>query len=108
LIIDNCVQFKNTQIPLLVIVNVNRFGDDKWQLSITDNGVGIDKQHYNRIFQLYQHLNNNSINNGSGVGLALAKRIVTKLNGEIWVESKLNVGTTFMILLPIATTYELD
>lgn len=108
LIIDNSVQFKNTVTPLLISVRIKRLSDDKWQLSITDNGIGIEKQHHNRIFQLYQRLNNNSSTNGSGVGLALAKRIVNKLNGEIWVESELNVGTTFKILLPITTTHELD
>jgi signal transduction histidine kinase len=107
LIIDNSVQFKNTVTPLLISVRIKRLSDDKWQLSITDNGIGIEKQHHNRIFQLYQRLNNSSTN-GSGVGLALAKRIVNKLNGEIWVESELNVGTTFKILLPITTTHELD
>jgi signal transduction histidine kinase len=107
LIIDNSVQFKNTEIPLLLSVRIKRLSDDKWQLSITDNGIGIEEQHLNRIFQLYQRLNNNSSTNGSGVGLALAKRIVNKLNGEIWVESHLNVGTTVNISLPINTPYEL-
>ena len=108
LIIENSIKFRNTQNQLAICLSVQPFNQDKWQLSISDNGIGIEKQHYKRIFQLFQRLNNTSIHDGVGVGLALVKRIVTKLNGEIWVESELNVGTTFKILLPITTTHELD
>jgi signal transduction histidine kinase len=108
LLLTNCIQFQNKNLPLLVNIKTKQEGEDKLLITITDNGIGVEKQHYDRIFQLYQRIHTQKDNAGSGIGLALAKRIVNKLNGEIWVRSKLNIGTSFTISLPLNTTYELD
>lgn len=107
-LLTNCIQFQNKNLPLLVNIKTKQECEDKLHITITDNGIGIEKQHYDRIFQLYQRIHIQTDNAGSGVGLALVKRIVNKLNGEIWVNSKLNIGTSFTISLPLNTTYELD
>jgi chemotaxis family two-component system sensor kinase Cph1 len=65
--------------------------------SISDNGIGIDLNYYNRIFDLFKRMDNVRKYEGTGVGLAIVKRIIEKHNGRIWVESELEVGTIFYI-----------
>lgn len=66
--------------------------------SISDNGVGIDMSHYDRVFELFKRMDNASEFEGTGVGLAIVKRIVERHDARIWFESNLGVGTTFYIL----------
>jgi len=65
--------------------------------SISDNGIGIDISHYNKVFELFKRMENVQDIEGSGVGLAIVKRIMEKHKGRIWFESKLGEGTTFFI-----------
>ncbi|QMU65645.1 MAG: GHKL domain-containing protein [Flavobacteriaceae bacterium] len=67
--------------------------------SVADNGIGIEKKYYNKIFGLFERLEVNFDENSTGIGLALVKKIITKNNGNIWVESELKVGTTFFFTL---------
>lgn len=69
--------------------------------TIEDNGIGIDMRYANRIFELFKRLDNVKKIEGTGVGLAIAKRIVEKHDGKIWLESHLNHGTKFYIALPV-------
>ena len=69
--------------------------------TIEDNGIGIDMRYANRIFELFKRLDNVKKIEGTGVGLAIAKRIVEKHDGKIWLESQLNHGTKFYIALPV-------
>lgn len=108
LLLDNCIQFQHKHTPLLIQIKTEHIGNEKTKITISDNGIGIEKQHFDRVFQLFQRIHIQPVNEGSGVGLALAKRIVNKLNGEISVDSQLNIGTAFTISLPINKTYELD
>jgi light-regulated signal transduction histidine kinase (bacteriophytochrome) len=69
--------------------------------TIEDNGIGIDMRFANRIFELFKRMDNVKKIEGTGVGLAIAKRIVEKHDGKIWLESQLNHGTKFYVSLPI-------
>lgn len=69
--------------------------------TVADNGIGIDMKYANRIFELFQRLDNAKNIQGTGVGLAIAKRIIEKHKGKIWLESRLNHGTKFYIGLPV-------
>jgi signal transduction histidine kinase len=73
--------------------------DGYWQISITDNGPGIEKQHFERIFKIFQKLSDSKNSNSTGIGLAIVKKIVEMYGGEVWVESELGVGTTFFFTL---------
>jgi len=65
---------------------------------IEDNGIGIQSNYFNKIFELFHRLDNNQ--KGEGLGLAIAKKIIEKHNGRIWLESEQNIGTKFFISLP--------
>lgn len=78
--------------------------DDFVVYMISDNGIGIDMKYANRIFELFRRLDNVKNIQGTGVGLAIAKRIVEKHNGKIWLESKLNHGTKFYVALPVKSS----
>jgi light-regulated signal transduction histidine kinase (bacteriophytochrome) len=69
--------------------------------SVADNGIGIDMKYANRIFELFRRLDNVKNIQGTGVGLAIAKRIIEKHKGKIWLESRLNHGTKFYVALPV-------
>jgi signal transduction histidine kinase len=64
-----------------------------WQFSVSDNGLGIKKDYYHKIFEIFQSVGNNS--NASGIGLSIVKKIVQIYNGKVWLESKIGEGTTF-------------
>ena len=74
--------------------------DDKYIFSIKDNGIGIDQQHLERIFTIFQRLHTREDYEGTGIGLAISKKILQKHHGDIWAESELGKGTTFYFTIP--------
>jgi signal transduction histidine kinase len=72
-----------------------------WQISVSDNGIGFDQQYADKVFMVFQRLNGRDEYEGSGLGLAVSRRIVERHQGDISVSSTLGVGTTFTIVLPV-------
>jgi PAS domain S-box-containing protein len=96
-LIGNAIKFRSARPPRVVIDAVAC--DDRWQFSVQDNGIGIDLRYAERIFQMFQRLHEKGRYDGSGIGLAIAKRIVERHDGRIWLESAVGAGTTFFFTL---------
>jgi PAS domain S-box-containing protein len=96
-LIGNAIKFRSNQPPHVVIEAVPR--DGRWQFAVQDNGIGIDLRFAERIFQMFQRLHEKTRYEGSGIGLAIAKRIVERHGGRIWLESTVGAGTTFFFTL---------
>jgi signal transduction histidine kinase len=72
---------------------------DKYLIQIEDNGIGIDEKYHNQIFTMFKRLHTNQQYEGTGLGLAICEKVVTKMNGKIWFESEVGVGTSFFVEL---------
>jgi len=98
-LIGNAIKFHGENPPR-VHVGVKK-EDKKWVFSVSDNGIGIDPQYFERIFIIFQRLHSREEYPGTGIGLAISKRIVERHGGRIWIESQPGKGSTFYFTLPI-------
>ncbi|MEM6724827.1 MAG: PAS domain S-box protein [Bacteroidota bacterium] len=98
-LITNAIKFKREEVAPIVKITCTDIGR-YFQFSVADNGIGIKQEYYDRIFLLGKKLHPSSQFEGTGIGLALCKKIVEKHQGRIWVESKFGQGTTFHFTLP--------
>ncbi len=97
-LIGNAIKYHGKETPKIHISSDNV--DDKYIFSIKDNGIGIDQQHLERIFTIFQRLHTREDYEGTGIGLAISKKILQKHRGDIWAESELGKGTTFYFTIP--------
>jgi PAS domain S-box-containing protein len=97
-LIDNAIKFRSEEPPRIHI-SAER-SDQTWTFSVADNGIGIAPEHAERIFVIFQRLQRSAACPGTGIGLAICKRIVERHGGQIWVTSELGKGSTFYFTLP--------
>ncbi|MGH9501257.1 MAG: PAS domain S-box protein [Terriglobales bacterium] len=96
-LIGNALKFHGTEPPRILIGAKRQNGE--WLISVADNGIGIEPQYFERIFVIFQRLHTRREYPGTGMGLALCKKIVERHGGTIWLDSKVGSGTTFRFTL---------
>lgn len=92
-LIGNALKFKGGKKPIIEISSVEE--NDFWKFSVKDNGIGIQEEYAEKIFLIFQRLHDKNEYEGTGIGLAVCKKIVEKYGGKIWVESKSGEGSCF-------------
>lgn len=97
-LITNAVKYRS-DTPLEIEVSAQT-GEHGTTLCVSDNGIGIDPKYFDRIFNVFERLHSNDIHEGSGLGLALCKRVAELHGGRIWVDSEPGVGSRFYLFLP--------
>lgn len=93
-LISNAIKFNKENAKPKIKIKCSEIINE-WQFSVKDNGIGIEEKYINQVFIIFKRLNNHSLYKGYGIGLAHCKKIVDLHNGEIYVKSKINKGSTF-------------
>jgi len=102
-LLDNAVKYSREDAPLLLKVGTRDLSGERLEITIADNGIGISKEHQKRIFEKFYRVPTGNLHDvkGFGLGLAYVKKMISELGGEITLESQVNVGTKFIIILPL-------
>jgi PAS domain S-box-containing protein len=98
-LVENAIKYRGVDPPH-VQISARKNGDSEWIFSVSDNGIGIDSQHFERIFVMYKRLHGRNELPGAGIGLSVCKKIAERHSGRMWVESSLGTGSTFYVALP--------
>ena len=98
-LVGNALKYCSNIAPPQIHINAKEL-KDHWEFSVADNGIGIDKEYFDKIFIIFQRLHRKEEYVGTGMGLAVTKKNVEHMGGRIWVESKEGKGSTFYFTLP--------
>ncbi len=98
-LVGNALKYRSPDRPCQIRISAERQGDD-WLLSVDDNGIGVEQQYAERIFTIFQRLHLRDQYGGTGIGLALCRRIVDFHHGQIWLAEKHEPGARFQLTLP--------
>ncbi len=107
-LIGNAIKFRRDDVAPRIVIDVEEKtgGDDEeghWLFSVTDNGIGIAEEFVDKVFVIFQRLHGRDAYAGTGIGLALCKKIVEYHGGTIWIDTAYTEGTRFLFTMPIPT-----
>ncbi len=99
-LLDNALKFNRPGIPAIIEIGGQRAGTSA-ALWMKDNGIGFDPKFHDRIFEIFQRLQRTEDYPGTGIGLAIARKAIQRMDGRLWAESAPGQGTTFYLELPV-------
>ena len=102
-LIGNALKYSREECPVIIYITAREL-TNHWEITVADNGIGIEEEYFEKIFIIFQRLHNKDEFSGTGMGLAISKKIVENLGGRIWLESETGKGSTFYFT--IAKTIE--
>ena len=105
-LIENAIKYRSDDPPRIEISASRQ--DELWLFRIKDNGIGIAREHHERIFDAFRRLHSEDEYGGTGIGLATCKKIVERFGGQIWIESEIGLGAEFLFTLPAATSSQMN
>lgn len=98
-LVSNAIKFQKEKNIPRIHISSNKMGD-KWKIGVHDNGIGINSEHQEKIFKIFNRLHTHDEYKGTGIGLSICKKIIERHKGKIWVESQPGEGSTFFFTLP--------
>jgi PAS domain S-box-containing protein len=98
-LIGNAIKYRNDTIAPIIDIDYEE-NETEYIISVQDNGIGIDREFHDKIFVIFQRLHNKDKYSGTGVGLAIVKKVIEQMGGQIWLESNESEGTTFYFSIP--------
>jgi light-regulated signal transduction histidine kinase (bacteriophytochrome) len=101
-LLGNALKFRSAQRPPVIKVSVARQDESFWLFSVSDNGIGIEPEYAERIFVIFQRLHSRSDYDGTGIGLAMTRKIIEHYGGLIWLDTRYQGGANFCFTLPVA------
>ena len=101
-LIGNAIKYCDRDQPRIEIDCSQK--NDHWEISVRDNGIGIAPEHHDRVFEIFRRLHTEAEYPGTGIGLAICRRIVDRHGGDIWIESDGIRGTSIIFSLPVCST----
>jgi signal transduction histidine kinase len=102
-LVSNSLKFRHPDRPPRVHISGERVGDE-WHIAFADNGIGVEPEYADKIFVIFQRLHPKTEYPGTGIGLAIAKKIIEYHGGRIWLDTAVRQGTVIRFALPAATT----
>ncbi|MGF7117653.1 PAS domain S-box protein [Methanobacterium oryzae] len=100
-LVGNSIKYRKTdEDPKIHISALEDLENSEYVFSVQDNGIGIEKEYFDRIFRIFQRLHTRVKYQGTGIGLSVVKKVIERHNGQVWVESEYGVGSTFYFSLP--------
>jgi len=103
-LVSNSLKFRRPDVPPRVHISARRV-DDEWEITCQDNGIGVEPEFADKIFVIFQRLHAKDAYPGTGIGLAIVKKIVEYHGGRVWIEPAAEVGTTIRFTLPVVEEY---
>lgn len=98
-LIENGIKYNHSEIPIIEVEVIKE--KNSFLVKVTDNGIGINTEYHDKIFVMFKRLHHNTEYEGTGIGLAMCKRLLNKYNGEVWLKSEIGKGSTFFVRIPI-------